>query len=340
MTTTPTLDVYGADQVQAWLRGNAQSLFYIVRDTYLAYHAGKAENPNSYFLRFRDDPYNRIIALPATLENEVPVAGLKWVASFPGNLERGLDRASALIIVNDRATGYPLACLEGSLISAARTAASAVVGIQYLQVTQRRRHIGRLGVVGCGPISLACVNLLCDLGWTFGPLQLFDQRPERVQQFSAKLERRAIKATGVSLEVAVASSDVVLFATSAIAPHIDAPEWLLHRPTLIHLSLRDLSPRVIRTAQNVADDIDHCMKADTSLHLTEQQDGNRAFIQLNIADLISGRVQPDPDKPRIYSPFGMGILDLAVARAIIADPRIQPVTSVPRFFPAPYVQSA
>lgn len=334
-------DIYGAIEVQKWLRANPCKVFDIVRSTYVTYHSGKAESPDSFFLRFNDDPHSRIIALPATLEDQKPVAGIKWVASFPRNLEQGLDRASAIVIVNDRKTGYPIACLEGSLISAARTAASAAVGVEYLHpAAEGNKYIARLGVVGCGPIALASVNLLHDLGWKIGQLKFFDEQKGRVQKFMDKLNHRGIQAIGTSLETVISSSDVIIFATSAVVPHINSHKWLAHCPTIVHLSLRDLAPCLIRSAQNVADDIDHCVKANTSLHLTEQEDGNRDFIQLNISDFISGRAKPNYIRPRIYSPFGMGILDLAVARAVIDDENIRPVVSISNFFPPPFSQSA
>src|SRR5213595_4264907 len=98
----------------------------IVRNAYLAHARGQSVNPDSYFLRFPGKPDCRIIALPAYLGNGFHVAGLKWIASYPGNIQQGFPRASAVLVLNNYENGYPFAFLESSIISAARTAASAV----------------------------------------------------------------------------------------------------------------------------------------------------------------------------------------------------------------------
>ncbi len=96
----------------------------VVKRAYLTHHLGRSVNPNSYFLRFSEKPSARIIALPAYLGGDYDIAGIKWIASFPENINRNIPRASAVLLLNDYQTGYPFACLEASQISAARTAAS------------------------------------------------------------------------------------------------------------------------------------------------------------------------------------------------------------------------
>ena len=110
---------------------------------------GASVNPQSVFLRFPDRPNARIIGLPSHLSAPWEVSGIKWIASYPDNIRAGLPRASAVLIINSHEHGYPLACLEASIISAARTAASAVLAARYLSanpyhVVPRHRRTGSL----------------------------------------------------------------------------------------------------------------------------------------------------------------------------------------------------
>src|SRR5258708_15302233 len=114
------------------IRAHREECIEIVRDAYLAHARGQTVNPDSYFLRFPGKPDCRIIALPAYLGNGCGVAGLKWIASYPANIQRGFPRASAVLVLNNYATGDPFALLESSLISAPPTAASAVLAAHLL----------------------------------------------------------------------------------------------------------------------------------------------------------------------------------------------------------------
>jgi ornithine cyclodeaminase len=74
---------------------------------------------------------------------------------------------------------------------------------------------------------------------------------------------------------------------------------------------------VILASQNIVDDVDHCLKANTSLHLAEQATGNRDFVAGNLVSVLDKRLKLDPRKPRIFSPFGLGVLDLAVGNLVL-----------------------
>ncbi|MBO0849798.1 MAG: hypothetical protein J2P20_10080, partial [Pseudonocardia sp.] len=142
----PRFAVISGAQVQRALAGREREVIRLVEATYRWHGAGDSVNPPSYFLRFPDRPSARIIALPASIGGNVRVDGLKWISSFPENVAAGVPRASAVLILNDHDTGYPFACLESSIISATRTAASAALAADWL--SRGRPRPTRVGFVG------------------------------------------------------------------------------------------------------------------------------------------------------------------------------------------------
>lgn len=60
------------------------------------------------------------------------------------------------------------------------------------------------------------------------------------------------------------------------------------------MSLRDLAPEILLGSANFVDDVEHCLKADTSPHLAEQLTGNRDFLTGTLSDVMAGRVAPRP----------------------------------------------
>ncbi len=287
----------------------------VVRRAYLAHARGQSVNPDSYFLRFPEKPDCRIIALPAFLGDGFHVAGLKWIASYPGNVRRGFPRASAVLVLNDYETGYPFAILESSIISAARTAASAALAAYWLNGRCRRARV--LGIVGTGFIARYVYDFLLDTGWAIEEVCLYDSSPAESEKFGStacRLERhRAVTVSPDAAEL-VRASDLILFTTVATQPHIGDASLFEHNPLVLHLSLRDLAPEILLRSQNVVDDVDHVMKADTSPHLAEQRTGNRDFVTGTLADIMLGRRSVDRSRPIVFSPFGMGVLDVAVGK--------------------------
>lgn len=308
--------IIGRPDVQRILDQAYEQAYAIVVDAYAKHHRGQTINPDSYFLRYPDAPRNRIIALPAHIGDEAAVSGIKWIASFPGNIEHGLQRASATLILNDGTTGYPLACLECGLISAVRTTLSALAGLRYLN--GGRRRIACLGIVGTGFIARHLVDSLAKLHWEVEQVMLYD-----LDRAYAEAMQAHVRATlGVPVRVAgqldelLAASQVIATATTAATPYISAPELLSHNPIVLNLSLRDFAPEIILASNNIVDDIDHCLKANTSPHLASQLSGNTDFINGHFGNLIDGSLRLDPAKPTIFSPFGLGVLDLALGRHI------------------------
>jgi N-[(2S)-2-amino-2-carboxyethyl]-L-glutamate dehydrogenase len=177
----------------------------------------------------------------------------------------------------------------------------------------------RIGFFGAGLIARYVHTFLAGTGWSFDEVGVHDLSADSATGFCRYLDRSG--AGGLITvhgrpEDLIRSSDMVVFATVAGRPHVSDPSWFEHNPLVLHVSLRDLAPEIILSSTNVVDDVEHCLKADTSPHLAEQLTGNRDFLLGTLDDVMGGRVTLPPDRPVVFSPFGLGVLDLAVGKYV------------------------
>ena len=319
MSQVDTVDhlvlLINAAEVGAILKNQEETMMRIVAQSYVAHAEGKTSLPQSSFLRFPGNQSDRVIALPAYLADaaEEPAFGIKWISSFPFNLKCGLPRASALIILNSTQTGRPICVLEGSQISACRTVASAAL---CCRLFEGQEHLNALGLVGCGNINSTFLRFVAGSIRRPDDVFVFDTNPHQAKKFKSQHDDFEVVVAD-SLDSVLRNSKIVCFATTAQEPYLkDTPSWSSLK-LVLHLSLRDIIPELILQSDNIVDDIDHVCRAATSLHLSEQLCGNRNFIRGTIADVLSQHSNPPRQLgPTVVSPFGLGILDIAVARFV------------------------
>jgi len=313
MTTEDVILTLGGPDIASLLQGKEREIIDRIGEAYVIHGAGDSSLPHSVFVRFPNRKRERIIALPGYLGGNKNVAGIKWIASFPENHSRGISRASAVMVLNSMETGRPQAFMEGSIISAKRTAASAALACDKLHAPG---DIDTLGIIGCGLINREIVRYIASLR-NIRSILSFDISADRAADWAESMR-------GIVGDIAIEHTDavsdllarcpVVSFATTAVEPTINDLSMCPKAATLLHISLRDLTPEAILMGENVVDDVDHAMRAQTSTHLAEQLEGNRDFLHGTLAQILTGEIPPrdHPDAISIFSPFGLGVLDLTL----------------------------
>jgi ornithine cyclodeaminase/alanine dehydrogenase-like protein (mu-crystallin family) len=143
--------------------------------------------------------------------------GVKLVAAFHGNPARGLPGHQALICLFDAETGSPLAVMDGTHITALRTAGGAALSARLLA----RNEAPRLAIIGGGVQALAHLRLL-PLVRDTEEIRVWSRTPEHAERVAARDERaRAV----MTAEEAVRDADVVCLCTTAQEPPVHAG-WL------------------------------------------------------------------------------------------------------------------
>lgn len=302
------------DEIHELLRNREKEILETVKLAYMACDRGDAVMPANSYLRFPGKEKERIIAKIAYVGGDFEAAGIKWISSFPENISRNIERASAALILNSVETGRPTAVLEGSIISAKRTAASAALAATCLWQQEEARSVG---LIGCGLINFETLGFLVSCFPGISHVALYDLSRERASQFQAKVSRSwpALKTRiSGSFEETADQSQILSLATTAVTPHVESLPHVADQKLVLHLSVRDLAPDVVLDADNVVDDVDQVCSNATSLHLAEQKAGHREFIRCTLGEILNGSepARAENSPTTIFTPFGLGALDIGV----------------------------
>ncbi|HEX2852264.1 MAG TPA: hypothetical protein VHO24_03420 [Opitutaceae bacterium] len=252
---------------------------------------------------------DRVIAMPAYLGGSAPSAGLKWIASVPANLQRGLPRAHAITIVNHPETGAPECLVNSTLLSARRTAAVSGVMLEHF-LARRVPGALRVGICGMGEIGLHHLAMFrAILGERMISVSIYDIDERRAHAVSL-LHGCEV---AVSAETLLRTSDIFLTCTTSMA------RYLLCAPKpgalVLNISLRDFQAEFVEFVDHVVvDQWSEVCRKGTDIERMHAHGLLRESDVIPIERVVnSGALATrDPASTVMFNPMGMAIFDVAV----------------------------
>ena len=113
------------------------------------------------------------------------IAGAKWLSGYPHNPRlNGLPYFSGLYILNNAATGLPLAIMDATWITETRTAIATAMTIMAARPT----GAGIVAILGTGTQGARHARVLADVLPGLTSLHLFDPDRERAETVARRLE--------------------------------------------------------------------------------------------------------------------------------------------------------
>lgn len=255
-------------------------------------------------------------AMPAFTPS-VGASGIKWVASFPENYKYNLPQTSALIILDDVQTGWPIAVMDGVWVTANRTPAVSALAVEKLAP----RGSSEVGILGCGVQGRGHVMALAAVMPDLNRIKVMDIRPEMAQQliddFKGHYDFRLTKAS--SIEELVRNSDVVVTATAILKkpnPLIE-DEWIKEGALLLPVDFDSVflwktMKRADKFLVDSLDEVHYFMSVGYFEHGLPE-------LYAELGEIIAG-IKPgrENDRELIFDMnVGMGLVDMVVARDIL-----------------------
>jgi len=159
---------------------------------------------------------NDFRAMPAVFDG---AAGIKWASIFPKNESNGYGpNISATIILNDIRNGYPIAIMDGMLITSYRTAAVTALATKYLS----RTNSEVAAFIGCGFQTEFQIEAILNVR-DIKKIKLFDLDKSRCERIVAKFDTPCCICDDV--ESCVRDSDILTTLTPSRKPFVMA-DWI------------------------------------------------------------------------------------------------------------------
>ena len=276
----------------------------LVAATYRSMAAGRVELPPKPGVHPRQDAF--IHAMPAYL-SDTDVAAIKWVSGYPSNKALGLPYITGLMIVNDAATGLPVAIMDAAEITAARTAAASGTCIRHLAPA----GWSRAAIIGCGEQGRYHAELIAALH-PGTELHAFDPDPDRIASMPVPVTPHE------SIREAVAGAEVIV----SLAPIVQPPAPTLERAWLGDRYLVLPADFNATFRADVTADADAVLADDIGQYRYYQGQGQ--FAGWPVPAHSVGEVLDDPPAAgRIVACcLGVGALDAAFADAVLQAARV------------------
>jgi alanine dehydrogenase len=269
---------------------------------------GKGSMPAKAYIVLEQGDFR---AMPAALPGAV---GVKWVNVHPRNPSRGLPTVMAVMIYNDPETGYPLAVMDATDITAYRTGATAAIASKYLA----RGDSHSLGIIGAGRQAYTQILAHVKL-FKFEVIKVFDLSRVAIETLIQALPGYPIKEC--SREETVAS-DIVCTLTPSRAPFVKK-EWVIPGTHFNAIGAdaegkEELEPDILKKARVVVDDLRQASLAGEINVPLRQKLFNIDDVYGTLGEIIIGEKEGrrDTEMVTVFDSTGVAIEDVAVAKLV------------------------
>lgn len=268
--------------------------------------------PIKPYLRYRDLT-NRIIALIAFVGGKINLAGIKWIASFPANIDHGLPRAHSVVILNEADTGVPVATINTALLSIVRTASVSGLMIRHF-LKARPLSKANVAILGWGPIGRHHYKMVVDIMKDkIGKISLFDIRGVDPATITGPAKDKTVVVK--SWQEAYRDADIFITCTVSKAPYVD--EKPKAGSLQLNCSLRDYKTGILDyTKAIIVDDWEEVCREKTDIEMMHKERGLQKEQTKSISDVVCHNAMAGykKDEPIMFNPMGMAVFDVATGR--------------------------
>lgn len=255
-------------------------------------------------------PSGRHVHAMSAFIPSLPALGLKWIADFPKNPEIGLPTLSSVIILNDPETGVPICIMDGSGITAARTAAVTAVSL----LACAKPDAETAAIVGAGVQAAAHARMLPIIFPGLREIYVAASQPGKTARFCEERESR-IFVPATDRKEAVERADIVVTVTNAVREPLLEPEWLKFGVTAVVLDNGGKETRILPFVDRIFVDDRRPFDSEEVRHRFST---GVPQLDAEIGEILTGKAvgRRDNQERILILNLGIAACDIAVAYEI------------------------
>ena len=285
----------------------------------LAHRRGDVMFPEKIVQIFNEETQERINCLPATLKAE-KVCGVKWVSVFPPNVPRfGRQNLTALFVLSEIESGFPLGVLDGTLASNIRVGAMGALAAKHFAPDEPRV----IGFIGSGEQSkmhlLGMKTVRPSLAECRVAAKTVEEERQFVRELAPVLPDVEFVTAGTDGARAMDGADILVTATSAQAPLLKAA-WMKPGSFYSHVGGWEDEYEVAKQCDKIVCDDWETVKHRTQTLSRMYADGELrdGDIYADLTDVVAGeRPGRETADERVYfNAVGLAYVDVAIALAM------------------------
>lgn len=315
------LKVISQEEVAEIFNGTTDRLFDIVEDAFRKYEKGEIIFPDKISQIFDNKTQNRINCMPATILSD-GICGLKWVSVFPSNAQIGVQNVTGVMLLSEIRTGYPIAIIDGTLLTKMRTAAVGCVAAKYLAPEK----VENIGFIGAGEEAKMHFTLLKHLFPTIKVCRVASRNFQSEESFISTFSEKVADVTFVECKSdyskAVCDADIIVTAISGQSPLLKAKD-IKTGALYIHVGGWEDEYSVALKADKIVCDDWESSKHRTQTICRMYKEGllHDSDIYANLVDIILGNKKGRENSHEFiyFNSVGLSYIDLNFANYVYIE---------------------
>lgn len=307
--------IMSADDVASCV--DLDEVFEVVERVFRYTGDGQVILPPKLIMNIPVDGHTNYIIAGSASVLPMKATGLKMIAGFKDNLSKyDLPYIMSTMILSEYETGYPIAIMDGTHLTNARTGAMVAVAAKYLAC----QDANSITLIGAGVQARSSARALCRI-FSIEELRVFDIN----QGVAKKYKEEMSSILGVPIhyfstaQEAIQGSDIVITVTSSEGAFV-MNKWVKPGSFIASVgTYQELDPLLIQSVDKlVVDDKNQARYRGELSKGYKEGYVTDSMVHADLGEVVSGlkAAREKKDERNIACLTGIGTLDVAVAKII------------------------